>query len=111
MVERAARGGAGRRDSGEGGVIVDPADYAELRILVEALQSRRTRAAAECAGKQAFDNRVDAARTIRPRVRDEVEPYRCGSCGKWHVGGNTQDRKVKKAKRAMRTMRRSRECV
>lgn len=83
-----------------------PADHAELRILAHALMRRRTRAISECIGKQSFDNRVDAARAIRPRVKGMVEVYRCGSCGSLHVGSREEDRKVKRAKRRIYAERR-----
>lgn len=49
-----------------------------------------------CHGKQSFDTRHDAQRVIhrrsinRHQSRGRCEPYRCHSCGRWHVGAGVR---------------------
>jgi hypothetical protein len=37
---------------------------------------------AGCLGKQPFNNRGDA----RKAAKGNVQPYKCASCGKFHIG-------------------------
>lgn len=59
--------------------------------------------AAHCDGKQAFDSHQLAQRVASRRRghSGHFHPYRCASCGKWHLGGNV----VPKAIRERRSRR------
>lgn len=74
---------------------MDPADWAELKILCQALLATRERRASQCTGKFAFDSSKDANKALR---RDDCQVYRC-ACGKWHIGSTTQKRIGDRARR------------
>lgn len=55
---------------------------------------------AACAGKTAFQTFDDAARVMRriytgsAREGYGMKPYRCPTCGKWHVGGGKRRKRT-----------------
>lgn len=53
---------------------------------------------AQCAGKHRFDTHalaVEVAKQAARRKESKASAYRCGTCGKWHIG-NGRQMKVKK---------------
>jgi hypothetical protein len=77
-------------------------EFAELKGSARNVWMRAQHEAAKCRGKFGFDNRVDASRAIRPRLRGTIEVYRCAFCCKYHVGGNTVKRQLRKAAKRLK---------
>lgn len=71
-----------------------PHQIAELRALAQREAKVMERAAAQCVGKQKFPTPADARRSIRPRLRKIVEVYRCPSCGSFHAGGISRNKRL-----------------
>lgn len=52
----------------------------------------KARPAIACEGKDGFDSQVIAAQIARKSNRrkdGDVSEYRCGHCGRWHIGGSS----------------------
>lgn len=85
------------------------AELHELKVLLRKAMQEQRRERTQCAGKQRFNNRVDAARAMRSRrLKDVCTVYRCGFCGYWHVGSQTEERKKRKALRLVRERKEAR---
>ena len=81
-------------------------ELAELKWLLRKAMARRSDRNSQCLGKQAFDNRVDAQRTIRSqRLKAVCVVYRCPFCDRWHAGSDVEGRKKRKAQRMVRSGR------
>lgn len=76
-----------------------PEDWAELRRLAQELMRKETMRLSSCTGKQGFDSRPEALRTIRPRVQGIVSPYRCRVCHRYHVGSVEERRRHDRIRR------------
>lgn len=82
-----------------------PEELRELREIELGILRKMEYAAASCAGKFGFDTHSDAKKSIHGKM-GTIEPYRCGRCGKWHVGSNIEARRKIKARRNIYRMRR-----
>jgi hypothetical protein len=81
---------------------VNPTALTELKRLARKAWQRKQHEAAKCIGKRGFDNRIDAQRAIRPRLKGMIDVYRCEFCSKYHVGSNRALRQVEKTARRRR---------
>jgi len=77
---------------------VNPFEFAELKRLMQTACGVSNRRMTECAGKDAFDDRVTARAAIK-NFADAATIYRCKTCGKLHAGSEEQNRIVKRARR------------
>lgn len=75
---------------------MDDNELEECRRLIHAVAWREIQKArarekyeiAQCNGKHRFDSFNQAASTLVGReLRHKAEPYRCGVCHAWHIGG------------------------
>lgn len=62
------------------------------------MTARRHRAplgTCDATGKAQFTkaHAVEVARALRRRDHSATQPYRCGSCGRWHVGHRSPGRR------------------
>lgn len=81
-----------------------PDDFQELCDLIRMDARKKTMVRSMCAGKQCFETKTLADRTIRrtARTKRAFMSYHCRVCGGWHVGGaqtSRENRLVKMRRR------------
>lgn len=59
-------------------------DFFELRYLIQQASRKRTLVKSMCEGKERFDSKAAADRTVRRGK--PIRPYHCLVCNGWHVG-------------------------
>ena len=83
-------------------------ELAELRYYMTLIRVKREFELTKCYGKHKFESRGQAIRTISPRLQGEVHAFHCPKCKGWHIGGQVNINRQRKAKRIiMHSKRRS----